>query len=87
MGGSSLQFCFSSMLCQLFLAHSHIQTQPVAPHMAKNGCCACRNTYTALNALAGHFNSFGTTAPLPKKRLERINKELDDATKMLGRGR
>ncbi|CAL5226885.1 g9758 [Coccomyxa viridis] len=45
------------------------------------------NTYTALNALAGHFNSFGTTAPLPKKRLERINKELDDATKMLGRGR
>ncbi|CAK0786219.1 hypothetical protein CVIRNUC_009432 [Coccomyxa viridis] len=45
------------------------------------------NTYTALNALAGHFNSFGTTAPLPKKRLERIEKELDDATKMLGRGR
>ena len=52
-----------------------------------NVCWASRNTYTALNALAGHFNSFGTTAPLPKKRLERIQKELDDATKMLGRGR
>jgi hypothetical protein len=34
----------------------------------------CRVTYSILNALAGHFNSFGPTAPLPKKRLERINK-------------
>lgn len=46
-----------------------------------------RNTYTALNALAGHFNSYGLSQPLPKKRLERIQKELDDATKMLARGR
>ncbi|CAL8464026.1 g3561 [Coccomyxa elongata] len=45
------------------------------------------NTYSALNALAGHFNSFGPTAPLPKKRLERIQKELEDANRMLGRGR
>lgn len=53
--------------------------------------CSCvlnfRNTYTALNALAGHFNSYGLSQPLPKKRLERIQKELDDATKMLARGR
>ena len=28
-------------------------------------CLLCRNTYTALNALAGHFNSFGTTGDLP----------------------
>ena len=28
-------------------------------------CFLCRNTYTALNALAGHFNSFGTTGDLP----------------------
>ena len=34
----------------------------------------CRNTYSALNALAGHFNSFGPTAPVPKKRMERIQK-------------
>ena len=27
-----------------------------------------------LNALAGHFNSFGNNAPLPKKRLDRIVK-------------
>nr|8R2I_2 Chain 2, Chain U, Predicted protein [Chlamydomonas reinhardtii] len=41
------------------------------------------NTYSALNALAGHFNSFGATAPIPKKRLERLQKELDDATLLL----
>lgn len=27
-----------------------------------------------LNALAGHYNSFGTSAPIPKKRLERLTK-------------
>lgn len=45
------------------------------------------NTYSALNALAGHYNSFGTNAPIPKKRLERIEKELGDAEKLLQRGR
>lgn len=34
----------------------------------------CRTTYSILNALAGHFNSFGPTTPIPKKRLERIEK-------------
>ncbi|KAF8072575.1 poc1a [Scenedesmus sp. PABB004] len=32
------------------------------------------NTYSALNALAGHYNSFGATAPIPKKRLDRLSK-------------
>ncbi|KXZ50584.1 hypothetical protein GPECTOR_16g759 [Gonium pectorale] len=45
------------------------------------------NTYSALNALAGHFNSFGATTPIPKKRLERLQKELDDATTLLSRNR
>ncbi|KAG2495933.1 hypothetical protein HYH03_005864 [Edaphochlamys debaryana] len=45
------------------------------------------NTYSALNALAGHFNSFGATAPIPKKRLERLQKELDDAALLLTRNR
>jgi len=36
--------------------------------------CVCSNTYSALNALAGHYNSFGATAPIPKKRLERLSK-------------
>ncbi|EFJ42752.1 hypothetical protein VOLCADRAFT_107104 [Volvox carteri f. nagariensis] len=45
------------------------------------------NTYSALNALAGHFNSFGATAPIPKKRLERLQKELDDASTLLNRNR
>lgn len=36
--------------------------------------CACSNTYSALNALAGHYNSFGATAPIPKKRLDRLTK-------------
>lgn len=44
-------------------------------------------TYTVLNALAGHFNSFGNNAPLPKKRLDRIVKEVSDAQKQLARGR
>lgn len=45
------------------------------------------NTYSALNALAGHFNNFGSQAPIPKKRLERLVKELDDASLFLSRGR
>eukprot|EP00884_Botryococcus_braunii_P014342 jgi/Botrbrau1/22909/Bobra.0065s0061.2 len=45
------------------------------------------NTYSALNAIAGHYNSFGADAPLPKKRLERVQKEIDDAERLLGRGR
>ena len=32
------------------------------------------NTYSAVNAMAGHLNSFGATAPIPKKRLERLVK-------------
>jgi photosystem II Psb27 protein len=32
------------------------------------------NTYSALNALAGQYNSFGTQASIPKKRLERLLK-------------
>lgn len=34
----------------------------------------CSNTYSALNALAGHYNSFGTQSSIPKKRLERLVK-------------
>ncbi|KAI3430550.1 hypothetical protein D9Q98_005143 [Chlorella vulgaris] len=45
------------------------------------------NTYSAVNAVAGHLNSFGPTAPIPKKRLERLVKELDDAEKFLSRNR
>jgi photosystem II Psb27 protein len=45
------------------------------------------NTYTTLNALAGHFNSFGNGQPLPKKRFERAVKEVGDAEKQLARGR
>lgn len=45
------------------------------------------NTYSAFNALAGHYNSFGTQAPIPKKRLERLVKELGDAELLLSRGR
>lgn len=41
---------------------------------ALRAAACCRNTYSALNALAGHYNSFGTSAPVPKKRLERLVK-------------
>eukprot|EP00775_Hariotina_reticulata_P007015 gene7015-7229_t len=45
------------------------------------------NTYSALNAIAGHYNSFGATAPIPKKRLDRLTKELGDAELLLTRDR
>lgn len=45
------------------------------------------NTYAALNAVAGHYNNFGTKYPLPAKRAARALKELDDATLLLDRGR
>lgn len=34
----------------------------------------CSNTYSALNAVAGHYNNFGTKYPLPAKRAERALK-------------
>lgn len=36
--------------------------------------CPRSNTYSVCNALAGHYNSFGNEAPVPKKRLERLVK-------------
>ena len=34
----------------------------------------CRNTYSALSALAGHYNNFGPDTNVPKKRLDRLTK-------------
>lgn len=45
------------------------------------------NVYSALNAVAGHINSFGADTPLPAKRLDRVVKELNDAETLLSRGR
>ena len=44
------------------------------PVHANGRFAACSNTYSALNALAGHYNNFGATTPVPKKRLERAQK-------------
>eukprot|EP00746_Dinoflagellata_sp_MGD_P145893 gnl/MRDRNA2_/MRDRNA2_78453_c0_seq1.p1 gnl/MRDRNA2_/MRDRNA2_78453_c0~~gnl/MRDRNA2_/MRDRNA2_78453_c0_seq1.p1 ORF type:complete len:167 (+),score=5.91 gnl/MRDRNA2_/MRDRNA2_78453_c0_seq1:30-503(+) len=45
------------------------------------------NMYSAVNALSGHFNTFGPSAPVPKKRLDRVIYELDQASLFLSRGR
>ena len=45
------------------------------------------NTYGAINAVAGHYNSFGYAAPISKKRSARIVQELGDAERALKRGR
>ena len=45
------------------------------------------NTYGAINAVAGHYNSFGYSAPISKKRSARIIQELSDADRALKRGR
>ncbi|CAN1182424.1 Photosystem II repair protein PSB27-H1, chloroplastic [Linum perenne] len=46
-----------------------------------------RDMYSALNAVSGHYISFGPTAPLPAKRKARILEEMDTAEKSLLRGR
>lgn len=45
------------------------------------------NMYSVLNAISGHYISFGPTYPIPKKRLDRIMEEIDIAEKALARGR
>ncbi|GHP07275.1 hypothetical protein PPROV_000601600 [Pycnococcus provasolii] len=45
------------------------------------------NTYSALNAIAGHYNSFGTKTNLPKKRMDQVLTELDKAKEQVERDR
>lgn len=46
-----------------------------------------RDMYSALNAVSGHYISFGPTAPIPAKRRARILEEVEVAEKALQRGR
>ena len=52
-----------------------------------SGRISYSNMYSALNAIAGHYNSFGTNYPIPKKRLDRIIQECEVAEKALAKGR
>ncbi|XP_027342789.1 photosystem II repair protein PSB27-H1, chloroplastic [Abrus precatorius] len=51
------------------------------------GRVSFRDMYSALNAVSGHYISFGPTAPIPAKRKARILEEMDTAEKALQRGR
>ncbi|CAA2998900.1 photosystem II repair PSB27-H1, chloroplastic [Olea europaea subsp. europaea] len=51
------------------------------------GRASFRDIYSALNAISGHYISFGPTAPIPAKRKQRILEEIDTAQKSLSRGR
>lgn len=51
------------------------------------GRSSFRDMYSALNAVSGHYISFGPTAPIPAKRKARILEEMDTAEKALLRGR
>ncbi|PNT48013.1 hypothetical protein POPTR_002G056300v4 [Populus trichocarpa] len=51
------------------------------------GRASFRDMYSALNAVTGHYVSFGPTAPIPSKRRARILEEMDTAEKALSRGR
>lgn len=51
------------------------------------GRSSFRDMYSALNAVSGHYISFGPTAPIPAKRRARILEEMDTAEKALLRGR
>ncbi|KAK8946617.1 Thylakoid lumenal protein [Platanthera zijinensis] len=50
------------------------------------GRASFRDVYSALNAVSGHYISFGPTAPIPVKRKTRILEEVDTAEKALLRG-
>ncbi|KAG0560593.1 hypothetical protein M758_10G187200 [Ceratodon purpureus] len=45
------------------------------------------NMYSVINAISGHYVSFGATYPIPAKRKDRILDEVKDAEKALSRGR
>ena len=51
------------------------------------GKASFRDMYAALNAVSGHYVSFGPTAPIPAKRKARILEEMETAEKALSRGR
>ncbi|OIW12082.1 hypothetical protein TanjilG_15322 [Lupinus angustifolius] len=51
------------------------------------GRASFRDMYSALNAVSGHYVSFGPTAPIPAKRKARILEEVTTAEKALQRGR
>ncbi|EPS73101.1 hypothetical protein M569_01656, partial [Genlisea aurea] len=51
------------------------------------GRASFRDMYSALNAVSGHYISFGPTAPIPAKRKQRILEEMDTAERALLRGR
>ncbi|PSS05739.1 Photosystem II repair protein like [Actinidia chinensis var. chinensis] len=51
------------------------------------GRVSFRDIYSALNAVSGHYISFGPTSPIPSKRKARILEEMDTAEKALLRGR
>ncbi|VFQ61798.1 unnamed protein product [Cuscuta campestris] len=46
-----------------------------------------RDVYSALNAISGHYVSFGPTTPIPAKRKQRILEEVQSAEQALQRGR
>ena len=52
-----------------------------------SGRASYSSMYSAVNALSGHFNSFGPTSPVPKKRLDRVLQEIDQSLLLLSRGR
>ncbi|XP_043687618.1 photosystem II repair protein PSB27-H1, chloroplastic [Telopea speciosissima] len=51
------------------------------------GRASFRDIYSALNAVSGHYISFGPSAPIPAKRKARILEEMESAEKSLLRGR
>ncbi|PWA80990.1 twin-arginine translocation pathway, signal sequence, Photosystem II Pbs27 [Artemisia annua] len=51
------------------------------------GRLSFRDMYSALNAVSGHYVSFGPTSPIPAKRKVRILEEMDSVEKALSRGR
>eukprot|EP00667_Euglena_gracilis_P015539 EG_transcript_16166 len=45
------------------------------------------NVYSVINAVAGHYNTFGVKTPIPKKRATQIVSEIGTAEQLLAKGR
>ena len=60
--------CRHKLFCSLATADADL----LFTRMQVGGRPSFTNLYSAVNALAGHWNSFGADAPVPKKRIGRI---------------
>ena len=78
-----------AQLIAAIAAHPKLMERPILETADKAiiGRPSYGNVYSALNAVSGHYNNFGTKYPLPQKRKDRVMDEFKTAEIALSRGR